>query len=185
VDTDVIEGQINRIIKTIQTKQPDMVPPLNVNKLKRSSYGSAYNDAGNKVLDDVMHDVGDVFRKNIEDATEGLQIAGKDIAGFNQEYSTLITARKLLRTAESRKDVGFLSKLISSLVGGSIGSVAGPVGSAVGASLLPGATEVLVGTLPRSLLAAGLRSASEKSASKITNPFLKGVTSQILQKTGD
>ena len=182
VDTELIEGQIDRIINTIKTKQPKDIKALSLNKLKRSAYDSAYNEAGNKVLDDVMHDVGDVFRKNIEDVTDGLQIAGKDIAGFNQEYSTLINARKLLRTAASRKDVGFLSKLVSTLVGGGLGTAAaGPFGTAVGAAVAAPAAEVLAGTLPRSALAAGLRTLGEKSPSKTINPFVQGVTSQILQ----
>lgn len=161
VDTDVIEGQIDRVIKNLTAKQGEAIPVVNLNSLKRSAYSSAYNEAGNKVLDDVMHDVGDVMRKSIEDATTGLQIEGRGINEFNKEYGTLIDARKLLQTAASRKDVGFLSKLVSSLVGHTVGGFAGPVGGAVGAAIAPGMAEVIAGTAPRSFVASGLESASK------------------------
>lgn len=185
VDTDVVEGQIDRVINTIKSKQGENVPALNLNKLKRSAYDSAYNEGGNKVLDDVMHDVGDVLRRNVETATEGMHIAGKPLGEFNQEYGTLINARKLLRTAASRKDVGFLSKLVATLAGSTLGSVLGPVGSVVGASAAPSVAEVVAGTGPRSLISAGLRSASEKTLPPVIKPLIEGTASQIIQKTGD
>lgn len=182
VDSDVIESQIDRIADTIKRKQGDLVPVLNLNKLKRSAYDSAYNEGGNKVLDDVMHDVGDTLRKNIESATEGLSIGGKNIADFNKEYSTLINARKLLKAATSRKDIGFLSKLISAGIGHTIGSTLGPIGAAAGAAVAPGIAETMAGTFPRSAMAATLKGVSEASIPEGVKTATKGITSQILQK---
>lgn len=181
VDSDLIEGQIDRVIDTIKRKQSDQIPVLNLNKLKRSAYDSAYNEAGNKVLDDTMHEVGDVLRSNIEKSTEGLSIGKKSIADFNKEYSTLINARKLLKAATSRKDVGFLSKVLSTLIGGSIGSVGGPMGSAIGAALAPSVTEVAAGTLPRSAVAAGLQKASQASIPEAVKTGAKALMSQGIQ----
>ena len=158
VDTDAIEGQIDRVIKTIELKQPDLVPLTAQNSLKRSAYNSAYNEAGNKVLDDVMHDVGDVFKSNIEKSTVGMRIGTRNIAEFNREYGTLINARKLLRIAASRKDIGFTSKILSSLVAGGIGSsIGGAVGMAAGAAVGPKIAEMIAGTATRSAISSGLR----------------------------
>jgi hypothetical protein len=157
VDTDAIEGQIDRVIRTIESKQSDFVPLTAQNSLKRSAYNSAYNEAGNKVLDDVMHDVGDVFKSNIEKSTVGMRIGTRNIAEFNKEYGTLINARKLLRIAASRKDIGFTSKVLSSLVAGGIGSIGGALGMAAGAAVGPKIAEMVAGTATRSAISSGLR----------------------------
>jgi len=183
VDTDVIESRIDRVIKNIETKQPDAVSVISQNNLKRSAYSTAYNNAGNEVFDDVMHDIGGVFQTNIEKSTEGMKINGKDIASFNKEYGTIINARKLLSVAASRKDVGFTAKILSSLVGGAVGSaVGGPVGTAVGAAIAPRVAETVAGTFPRSAVAAGLRTMSEKSLPKGAATLVKGIVNQTLKK---
>lgn len=184
VDTDLIDTQIDRIKNTINKNQGDAIEAFKINKLKRSAYDSAYNEAGNKVMDDVMHGVGDILRTNLEGVTQGMKLNGRSIAQFNKEYGTLINARKLLTTAASRKDVGFLSKLVSTFVGGALGSSAGPVGAAVGGAIAPAIAERAAGTLPRSALAAGLRAASETAVPEAVKTVGKALTSQVIQQTG-
>ena len=105
-----------------------------------------------------MHDVGDVFKSNIEKSTVGMRIGTRNIAEFNREYGTLINARKLLRIAASRKDIGFTSKILSSLVAGGIGSsIGGAVGMAAGATVGPKIAEMIAGTATRSAISSGLR----------------------------
>lgn len=183
IDTDVIEGQIDKIKNQLEAKQADKISHASLNKLKRSAYDSAYNEAGNKVLDDVMHDVGDTLRKNVESGTEGLKLGGKSIGEFNKEYGTILNARKLLKTAASRKDVGFLTKLISSFAGGSVGTaIGGPLGTAIGASMAPGIAETVAGTAPRSVLAAGLKKVAESKTPAALATIAKGITSQVTQQ---
>lgn len=181
IDSDVIEGQVDKIKKMIEMKQPDQVPLKVINKLKRSAYDSAYSDA-NKVVDDVLHDVGDTLRKNVEQGAEGLTIGKKSIGDFNKEYGTLIKAKRLLKTAASRKDVGFLSKLVSSYVGGALGTaVGGPLGTAVGAAVGPAIAEKVAGTGVRSALAAGAETLGAAKAPAALAPLIKGAVSQGIQ----
>jgi hypothetical protein len=181
IDTDIIESQIDRIISTINTKQADQIPLKAVQSLKRSAYDNAYNEAGNKVLDDVSHSIGDTFRSLIEKSTEGYKIDGKDIAAFNKEYGVLINTRKLLKIAASRKDVGFLSKLVSSAVGGMIGSIGGAFGSAAGVAVGPAVAEMTVGTPTRSAISAGLRTLSNIKAPNI-KPLIRAGASKAIQQ---
>lgn len=183
IDSGDIEAQIDKIKTTLETKQGDAVTLDALNQLKRSTYDSAYNTAGSKVLDDVLADVGDVFRSNIEEGTKGLKIDGKDIAEFNKEYGTVINARKLLKAASSRKDVGFLGKIVASIAGASAGSLipVPAVGSAVGAALGPSIAEVVAGTYVRSNAANLINKLGIKATPAQVNELLKGLSSQIIQ----
>lgn len=157
----------------------EKIPIARLNELKRTTFDGAYNKAGTKVLDDVERAIGGVFKQHIEDATAGLKIGTEKIADFNKEYGTVITARNLLRTAESRDEVGLVGKIISTLAGGSIGAALG--GGEVGATagLVAGnlIAPTVAGTAMRSNVAqiAAKIGEAAPAAAKILAPAL-GVT---------
>ncbi len=64
----------------------DNIPLSRLNNLKRSVFDSAYNAAGNKVLDFVEHDIGNTYREAIERYTKGMTLNGVDICTFNKQY---------------------------------------------------------------------------------------------------
>ncbi len=168
-DVLAIEKQIDGFIATLDSKYPDQVPLPRLNKLKRTTYQNAYNQAGDKVLDDVEHDIGDVLREAIEGSTKGLKINGKTVREFNLEYGTLITARKLLRIAQTRNQVGLVGRLIAAAMGGAVGSAFGPgVGTAAGVFLGERGAQVVAGTGARSLAGATLRQLGGKNPAKFT-----------------
>ena len=99
-----IDSQIDGFKKLIEAKYPDEIPVANLNKLKRSTYESAFNQAGTKVSDAVEYQIGDNLRQNIEDATKGLKLGkNEDIADFNKRYGTALTAKKLLKIFDPKK----------------------------------------------------------------------------------
>lgn len=161
-----IERQAEGFINTLQSKFPERIPVNELNKLKRSTYKGAYNKAGEKVIDSVEHDIGDVLRLNIEEALQGRKIAGTTFGEFNKRYGTIITARNLLKIAETRAEVGLTSKLIAIVVASSLSApFGGGVGSAVagagGVALSPQIAKVLAGTAARGVVAQGLEAISK------------------------
>ena len=126
-DSLAIDKQIDGAINTIKVKQPDQIPLTSLNTLKRSTYTSAYNKAGDKVVDWVEAYIGNVFKGSIEDATKGLTIDGQDIASFNKEYGNALTAKSLLKLSKG-KQVGLSGKALLLL----LGSGAGLPGEAAG-----------------------------------------------------
>ena len=161
-DVLAIEKQIDGAIKTLRVRFPKDVPLEHLNKLKRSTYMNAYNKAGDKVLDEVEHNIGDILRETIEHATEGLTINGTPLRAFNQQYGTLIKARKLLRIAKTRKQVGLVGRLVASAMGGALGTGFGPgVGTAFGILAGERAAEAVAGTATKSALGAAARKAAE------------------------
>ncbi len=152
-----IENKIDKTIEFLKNTYKDNIPVSSLNKLKRSAYEATYNESGMKILDPVMSEVGNVLKTTIEDATKGMQIAGKDIEGFNKEYGTVINAKKLLNIAKGRPEIGLVGKLVSSLVGGGLGeAIGGPVGSAIGAVGGAKVGEAVAGTAVRSTVGSAL-----------------------------
>lgn len=157
---------------------PEQIPTWMANNFKRDVYGSAYNTAGNKVLDPVEHDIGDITRLAIENATSGKTINGKSIEAFNETYGQIINAKKLLKAASTKSQIGILGKILGYTIGGAItksvggGNVATALGSAGGALV----AESALGTLPRTLLAAGIDKmnpvAAEEAIRKILQPYI-------------
>lgn len=153
-----IERQIDEVKNTLKLKQGKQIPVSSLNELKRSTYKNAYNKAGDKVIDSVEHDVGDILKKRIESATSGLQVNGKSIKDFNSEYGKLLEARKLLKIAASRPEIGLMGKIIGTMIGSSIGStIGGFAGFAAGAALGPRIGAKVAGTAVRSRIAGAAR----------------------------
>ena len=177
VDINVLEKQIAERIKNLE-RLPDEIPTWMLNNTKRQVYNNAYNKAGNKVLDYVEKDIGDVLRINIENSTGGLLIEGKAIEVFNKEYGNIINAKTLLKTAASRRQSGILGRIIAWSMGGAIarGAQAGEVGAVVGSTLAVTISDTLFGTLPKTLLAAGLDRKNlaiiESTLRKLITPLL-------------
>ena len=159
-DSLAVGRQIDEAIKTINTKFPGKeIPVSNLNVFKRSTYAGAYNTAGSKVLDTVEHDIGDVAKENIETATKGMTINGKPIADFNKEYGTIINARKILKAAQGKPQLGLTGKIVSSIVGGAAGKLVGGgiAGEVLGGMVGPKAGEFVAGTAAKSKLASLLK----------------------------
>lgn len=157
-DRDVIavEKQIDGAIEALNKKFPDEIPLNILNNFKRTTYQNAYNKAGEKVLDSVEHDIGDIARLNIESASKGLTLNGKNISEINKEYGTIIKARKLLKIASTRKEIGVIGRLLVTSIGGAIGSVSGGFGTAVGMAAGQPVAHIIAGTAARSLISQGL-----------------------------
>ena len=152
-----IEKKIDSTIEFLKSKYGESIPVSALNKLKRSAYEATYNESGMKVLDPTMQHVGEVLKTSIEKATEGMKIMGKDIAGFNKEYGTIINAKKLLNIAKGRPEIGLVGKLVSTFVGSGIGElVGGPIGAAAGAIGGSKIGETVAGTAARSTVGAAL-----------------------------
>jgi hypothetical protein len=175
-DVLAIEKQIDDVIETISKKYPEEIPVGQLNDFKRSTYRNAYNQAGNKVLDTVEHDLGDISRIKIENATAGDMINEKAIGAFNKEYGNIIDARKLLKIAQGRKQIGLMGKLITTGIGGTIGNaIGGPVGGAIGLAVGSPVAEGLAGTFTRSLLEKGLIDLSNVPSQQVEQAVLRAV----------
>jgi hypothetical protein len=158
-DSKAIGNQIDEAKQTIQDNFPDKIPAADLNVFKRSTYAGAYNKAGSKVLDSVEHDIGDTTYKAIQDSVAGKTINGKSMADFNKEYGTIIQARKILKAAVGRPQIGLVGNIVSRLVGGTIGGAVGlgPIGETAGLLGGKAVAEVVAGTAVKSKLASMLK----------------------------
>lgn len=158
-DSAVINKQIDSAVQAIKKNQGDTIPYQNLNQFKRSTYQNAYNKAGDKVLDDVEHAIGDVARQQLEEGLKGLKVAGQSFEEFNRQYGLLIQSRKLLRDAIGKPEMSAITeRLLGSLIGFGIGQ--GP-GAILGAALGKQAFEAVPITAVRSATGAALQKASE------------------------
>lgn len=162
-DSLAIDRQIDGAIATLKAKQDRYISMADLNELKRSTYRNAYTKAGDKVRDDVEHAIGDIYRLKVEQgaASIGGKIEGKSLPEFNKEYGTLINARKLLKIASGRSELGLVGRSIASLVGAAATQSAGAT-PAIGAAAGLAAGGVIAGTPTRSLIGAMLESAGQK-----------------------
>lgn len=173
-DSLAIDRQIDEIKTLLETKFDEVIDLSRLNKLKRTTMEGAFNDAGTKVRDDVEFALGDVLKRNIEEAAAGLKVAGKDVADFNREYGTVINARKLLKTAVGRPEIGAIGRIISTLVGASVGgAVAGPAGGVVGTMIGQNVGKAVAGTAVRSNAASMLQGLSGIPAEKSIGAIMR------------
>lgn len=183
-DVIAIQKQIDGLVETIQTRYPSNIPAWKLNNLKRSTYSNAFNKAGDKVLDDVEFAMGDRLRHIVELIAKGGNvknaqklIGGKTLQEFNREYGTIITARKLLKTASSRNQLGAFGRLISTIFGASVGgATGGPIGVGVGAWAGEHFGKMIAGTPTRSAIGAAAQKLSETSIKKIAEPVRRTIT---------
>jgi len=183
VDAGLIDKQINSHITNIKNQYPSgQAPVARLNELKKSTFKEAYNVVGDKVLDSVEFAVGDIYRGQIAIATRGLTINGQSITQFNSEYSNLIGARNLLKTAEFRPQLGTSTRWTMRLLTGSAGYVkGGQMGAILAALLAEPALTFLFGTWGRSYLSRTIMGA--KDIGKITPTIGAGaVLSQFEEK---
>lgn len=156
-----VNKAVERAINTLQTKFPEQIPAERVNSLKRAAWKSAFSKSNSQVINNALHDIGDVFKSNLDNEVAGLQ-------KLNKEYGTLITARKLLSKAQSRNELGLIGKAVSTAastaLGGAVGSFGGPVGGFAGAAtgtvLGPAIGQIVAGTPTRSAVGAGFKTIS-------------------------
>lgn len=158
----LIEQQIDEAIATFRKNYAEtpLIPVDRFNKWKRSVMEDAFNKAGLKVRDDVEFAIGDEANEMLKEATNKLTIDGKSFEQFNQEYSDLINARKLLYKAEDRDQVDMFGKILSTTLGGGGGGVignaiggppGGVLGGFAGMSAANKAVPVIAGTASRSI----------------------------------
>lgn len=167
-DAEAIYRQLDSAIDTLKKMNPSgHISAEDLNTFKRTTMSGAFNKAGDKVSDAVEYDLGDVVYKNLADALEsaGVKISGKTLQAFNQEYSAVLNARKLLKIAAGRKQAGFLAKLLSGIAGASLGSAfGGPLGAAAGTVVAPALSEAIAGGAARTGTATVLDQLSKLSA---------------------
>ncbi len=168
-DSAVINKQIDSAVKAIKQNQGDIIPYKNLNEFKRSTYRNAYNRAGEKVLDDVEHAIGDVVRGQMETGLKGLKVEGQAIEEFNRQYGLLIQGRKLVKASIGRPELSPITeRLLASLIGGAVG---GLPGAGAGLAFGKAAFEALPITAARSALGAGLSKAATGPTSRAGRLF--------------
>lgn len=175
---DVYNQLINKVetlTKYIQNKLPDVIPAEKVNQFKRSYFKNAFNSAGDSIANEANLAIGDsLYNKLLAD------ISG--LGAINKEYSTAITAKKVLGKALGRNELGAIGNLTALGAGGAIGSaIGGPVGAAIGASAGVPVAKKLAGTAARTKIAQGLEKIQEitknSSGGSVTIPrvLLEGI----------
>lgn len=186
-DSLAINKQIDGAIRQIQRMGNDKgISYPAINEFKRSTYKNAYNKAGDKVLDSIEHDIGDIVRKQMEAGLEGLKIQGLPIKQFNADYGKLLELKKLIKIASGRPQV---SGITERLLGAALGfTAAGPGGSLLGAAV----GHQLIGNLPitaaRSATAAGLSKLGSVQMSPLMRKLLEAgkagvITTERLDET--
>jgi hypothetical protein len=171
-DVVAIEKQIDEVKDLLMKRYEENIPIARLNKLKRTTFENAFNEAGTKVRDDIEFVIGDVFKNNIEKATEALQIAGKSVKDFNKEYGTVINARKILKGSVGRPEIGPIARLIGTMIGAKVGVEAGGLPGFIGG----GIAGQQIGT---ALFGTGVRSAAASALQKLGEPGKKTVSDII------
>jgi uncharacterized protein YihD (DUF1040 family) len=170
-DLFAIEKQITQSINLLKSRWPKDIPLARLNTLKRSVMENAFNEAGSKVRDDVEFAIGDVLYNNIKRASDGMTIAGKTLEDFNKNYGLIITARKLMKKAEGRAQIGLVGKLGASTISSAVGNKLGGLGGAIGGATAGGyLADLLFGTAARSILSQAL----ERGSNIPVKPLITG-----------
>lgn len=165
-DFAAINRQLDSLIDQMNAQFADDIEVAALNEFKRSTQKGAFNKAGEKILDDIEFAVSNKVYDAISDAIPEATFAGKTLREFNKEYSTLITAKKLLEAAESRRQAGPMLRLISGLAAGTATAMSGP------------------GVLASPLAAVGASTGVEELAKyrNVLAPILKSLSPEDLQK---
>jgi len=151
-----------------------------INKFKRSLWKGSYNKAGLEVADEIGHEAGSIFKNQLDDlaSKEGFMVGGKPFREFLDEYGRALNARKFLKIASSKSDIGLAMKLLTGGVGA---SVAGPAGILAGSTVqaLQPMTRI------RSALVAGLKALGDKpSEDAIASVFRSILAGETVTESG-
>jgi hypothetical protein len=161
---------------------PEAIPVDRLNKLKRSTFKEAFNRAGDKVNDAIEFRAGDIFKTNVEESLKGLTINGLPADAFNKEYGTVINARKLLKIASGRNEIGVVGRIISTMVGGSVGAATGGLGGgALGTAVGQNVGGLIAGTPVRSALSNFLTQA-EKGTGRVGTVLKSPTGSRVVDQ---
>jgi len=172
--------QIAEAAKAIDETQPDEIPLSQLNKIKRSYSGNAFDQLGVKLKSEVKLAISSVPRTLIEDTlknnSEEIALPTKlqplfggaesvPIKQFNKVYGTVLDTKTFLKLAANKAESGLVGRALSGTAGAAVGSVmGGPIGAAVGAG---------VGEGVASRFATPLRSIAGKAASGVGNILVK------------
>jgi hypothetical protein len=164
--------QIAEAAQAIQDTQPDEIPLSQLNKIKRSYSGNAFDQLGVKLKSEVKLAISSVPRTLIEDTlknnSEEISLPTKlqplfggaetvPIKNFNKVYGTVLDTKTFLKLAANKAESGLVGRALSGTAGAAVGSVmGGPIGAAIGAG---------VGEGVASKFATPLRSIAGRAAS--------------------
>lgn len=165
--------QVDDIIENVKAAYGDDVSELTlaqINKFKRSLWDNAYNEAGVKVIDEIEHEAGEVAKKLLDDAADqaGVLVDGKPMREFLKEYGRVLNARKFIKAASGRSEVGLAAKLMLGAAGFAAG---GPAGLMAGSAVQ--ATGAMTRT--RSAIVAALRSVDDKIGDDAIAAIIRGI----------
>lgn len=143
--------QVNAVIKFLQSKAKDQIDAGTINAYKRKLFKRSYSKNNTDVTNEALHAVASLLKGELDSSIKPLQ-------KLNEEYSKIITARKILFKAQTRNQLGLTGKLVSAGAGGIIGSmVGGPIGGAAGSIIGPTIGETVAGTAARSVTGAAAK----------------------------
>lgn len=179
-DALAINNQIDEAVLTLKTQYAGSpkIPVDAFNEWKRTTFASAFNKAGQKVIDEVEFDVADKAKDLLEKSFKGQTINGVTWEDYNARYGSIINARKLLLGAENKDQISTFGKILSTMIGGGVGgtlgySVGGPGVAAItgpaGAFAVQKIAPVIGGTAVKTNIAhlaeslSGLAPAARKS----------------------
>jgi hypothetical protein len=181
-DAKAIDRQIDDFIDLLKTRYDDYIDVGRINDLKRSTYKNAYNKAGEKVLDDVEHAIGDILKNEVEAASgaiSGVKINGMTLQEFNRYYGDIINARKFLKAAVGKAQAGFFTRLALISAFASAGSPGGIGGVFLGGAAAQ-ATANKIATPIKSALSSALSSAGVVVPDATIDNAIRGLVSSIL-----
>jgi len=165
---DNIVSKVERMIKTLTETKGGSISASSINKMKRAEWANAYNRQESQVINEVSDEIGHLFKNMLDDSISGLN-------KINNEYGTVIAARKALFKATSRNQAGLFGKAAGLVAGAGLGgAIAGPGGAAVGAFVGPQVVNA-VSTPIRSAVGAGLQTASNA----ISKTPMRGVVQPV------
>ncbi len=145
-----VNKKIDSIIKQLDKVAGDSISAQQLNKWKRNLWKAAFNPNNGQVVNDAIYEVGDVFKKTLDDSIPGL-------SKINKDYGIALTSKRILNKATSRPQVGLIGNLTEASLGAGLGTaVGGPVGGFVGAGVAPAVVRNLA-TPIRSTVGVGIK----------------------------
>jgi len=162
---DQVAAKIDKVVDFFQTKTQGELTASQINKFKRSFWSAAYNEKGNKIVSDALHDAGGVMKGLLDDSIPTLSKVNKD-------YGVVIAAKKLLDVARTRNQAGVFGRA-AGFMGGSA------VGAAMGNPLLGGSAGAYIGQKGVNMVATPVRSVAAVGINEVTKLLEKIPTDKL------
>lgn len=165
-----------KLTEYLTEKKGDNLTMGTVNNLKRNYMKRAFAKNATDVLSESRLAVGGLFNDILRTNVQGLK-------SLNTEYGNLIAARKILRKAATRSEIGLVGKLTGAGIGGAIGNaIGGPIGGAAGLLVAQPIGKAVAGTPTRSAIGAGFQTISNiaKAIEKLPTDELGNISKKAL-----